>query len=113
MYVPHVTETVTSKTISLFRRFFRVDSPLSKFYSYMLATYILHGSETKGSILDRIIRLGLSPMQLVSDISPSVLESRPQEDGVVDSLRYLTAHENFIKPWSEEHVLSVILTRCF
>ena len=113
LYVPHVTETVTSKTISLFRRFFRVDSPLSTLYSYMLANYILHGSVTKGSILDRIIRLGLSPMQLISDASPGVLRSRPHEDGVVDSLRYLTAHENFIKPWSEEHVLSVLLTRCF
>ena len=69
LYVPQITETVASKTISLFRRFFRVTSPLSKFYSYMLARYILHGTVTKGSMLDRVIRLGVSPMQLVFDAS--------------------------------------------
>ena len=40
-------------------------------------------------------------------------EVNPLRDGVVDSLRYLICNENFIKPYSEEHVLATLLTRAF
>ena len=36
-----------------------------------------------------------------------------QEDGIVDSLKMLIAHENFIKVYSEEHTLVSLLTRAF
>ena len=35
------------------------------------------------------------------------------QDGVVDSLSYLVMQENFIKPYSEEHVLATLLLRAF
>ena len=35
------------------------------------------------------------------------------EDGVVDSLKYLIHHENYIKPWSHEFILTTFLTKAF
>ena len=34
-------------------------------------------------------------------------------DGIVDSLRQLVYHENFVKPYSEEHILATLLVKAF
>ena len=111
--VPHVSDIVSNKTVALFQRFFKVNSPLVKLYSFMMARYMLYGAVTKGSMLDRIVCLGLSPMQVIFSKSTFNVSESPHEDGITDSLKYLTMHEHFIKPWSEEHILAVLLTRSF
>ena len=34
-------------------------------------------------------------------------------DGTVDSLRQLIMHEQFLKPWSSQHILTTLLTKSF
>ena len=65
-----------------------------------------------GAIVDRILKLGYSPVDVllsnVCDIHASVIDN-----GAVDSLRTVLFNENFIKPWSDEYMLVKLLTRSF
>ena len=33
--------------------------------------------------------------------------------GIIDSIRYMIMHDNFTKPYSDEHALAVLLTKAF
>ena len=58
-------------------------------------------------------------VSLVKGLFSRIYKPKPQvgndnfNDGVVDSLRYLISQENFIKPYSNEHILGVLLTKAF
>ena len=58
-------------------------------------------------------------VSLVKGLLSRIYMPKPQvgndnvNDGVVDSLRYLISRENFIKPYSNEHILGVLLTKAF
>ena len=113
LHIPKVQTVMQDKTLSLFQRIFQVQSPLLNLYSFMLAHYILNGKVFKGTLVDRVVQLGFSPLQVAFAGRHFKTSVTSKEDGVVDTLRYLTYHENFIKPWSNEHVLTVLLTRCY
>jgi isoprenylcysteine carboxyl methyltransferase (ICMT) family protein YpbQ len=34
-------------------------------------------------------------------------------DGVVDSIKYLLCHENYVKPWTDEIIFVSLFTRAF
>ena len=111
--IPRISDHVATKTLSLFNRCFKSQSPLTTLYAYLLSEYIVLGQRNKGSIIDRILNLGYSPVNVAFSDSRFRVPHYVPGDGTVDSLRYLVHHENFIKPWAEEHVLAVLLTRCF
>lgn len=75
------------------------------------------GHLTKGSLLSRVIESGFSPINTIFKTpvfkTPVVSESNQYRCGVVDSLRHLLMHEHFLKPYSDEHVLAVLLTKAF
>ena len=117
--IPRISDCLTWKTLSLFNRSFKVESPLLSLHARMLAEYIVNGRTSKGSTIDRIISYGYSPIDTAFSDSCSVSSAvacapfSGPSDGIVDSLKYLVYHENFLKPWADEHVLAVLLTRCF
>ena len=114
--IPTISDVISTETVSTFQRIFRVNSPVLQLFSYMMAEYIVTGHVTKGTMLDRIIQLGLSPVRTAlsgSSTGPAPAADVAAGDGLVDTLKYLVAHENFIKPWSDEHILTVLLTRCY
>jgi len=74
--------------------------------------FILTGNTIKGTIIDRIVNVGLCPIKCAFDNTFS-LQLNKQPDGVVDSLKQLLYHDNFIKPWSDQHILTVLLTKAF
>ena len=45
--------------------------------------------------------------------NPSPREVVKSKCGIVDSLKNLIMTENFIKPYSEEHILATLLVRAF
>ena len=73
--------------------------------------YALSGHIVPGTLLSRVVSMGLSPTVCIfrSYRKPK----SDDDDGIVDSLRALIRHENFLKPYSEEHVLTSLLTRAF
>ena len=111
--IPRVADHIAVKTLSLFNRCFKTPSILTSLYSRLLAEYIILGQRNKDSIIDRIVDLGFSPVNVAFSNCRFRVPHYVPGDGIVDSLRYLVYHENFIKPWAEEHVLAVLLTRCF
>ena len=110
--IPAVDVTLSKNTVGLYSRIMRVDTPARVLQMRALADFILYGKATPGTILCRIKDLGVSPTSLLfgSALIPHVEENT---SGVVEALRYLIHHEHFIKPWSDEHVLSALLTRAF
>ena len=87
-------------------------SPARTLCASLLALYIVEGSIVSGSLLDRIIKAGGSPVDLIFN-KPRKSKLRHPQDGVVDSLAYLVMQENFIKLYSEEHALTTLLLRAF
>jgi hypothetical protein len=110
MRVKRTADYVKQSTASLCRRVFNVDSPFKDLCTYMLSEYISRGSVIPGTLIGRLVESGLSP---VSCAFNRFLIPRNTESGIADSLRSLLMHENFIKPYSEQHVLAGLLTRAF
>ena len=105
-------DSILEKSItSLYSRIFKLDNPLRDLCTYDLSVYMSCGHTVPGTITHRILQLGLSPIDCAFN------KYRPCHtmchDGVVDSLRQLIYHENYAKPWSDEYVLSVLLTKAF
>ena len=65
--------------------------------------------------MERVVRLGVSPTGCAFGNPGACLAGRRpnQESGIIDSLRFMILHSNFIKPYSEEHVLATLLIRAF
>ena len=101
---------------TLWNRLFLVDSPARRLSEKLLSTYLSKKLVIPDTIIHRMKNTGVS---LVKCLFSRTLISIPQvgddnvNDGVVDSLRYLISHENFIKPYSNEHILGVLLTKAF
>ena len=78
----------------------------------MMSQYVTKGLLIPGSIIDKLINSGVSPIQLMYN-KPEHCNHIGKSDGVVDSLRNLLLHEHFIKPWSNEYLLVKLLTKSF
>ena len=84
--------------------------------SVLLARYITKGSIIKGTLLERVLKSGEKPLEIVFSNEPfnrSECDSNIEDDGLTDSLRYLLYHQDYNKPWSHEHVLATLLTKAF
>ena len=112
--ISNVKTAVTRRNLSLWRRVFQTDSPARRLSGKLLKQFLSGSSWTPGTLLSRVISAGYSPTKSIFDKEyyPSPADDTTP-DGVVDSLRYLIRHENFIKPYSEEHVLATLLTKAF
>ena len=111
-----VQDVIGKRVVSLYNRIFKTQSPSHDINMYFLSRFISQGEYCEGTLLDRVIRLGLSPVSVAfnpvkcnnCDNSDTVLDK-----GIVDSLHFLIHHENYIKPWSSEHILTTLLTKAF
>lgn len=110
--IPTIKTEVQHATSSLFHRIFNVDSPIRDLQTRLLARFLHSGSCVSGTLLFHLVNCGISPIKVFCDkpIRPNLTV---KADGVVDSLRYLLLHENYIKPWSHEYVLTRFLTKAF
>ena len=68
-----------------------------------------------GTLIDNLLCLGLSPTSSIFNVDKQILCTNQVtgDNGHVDSIRSLIYHENFIKPYSEEHNLVYLLTKSF
>jgi hypothetical protein len=83
----------------------------------MLANYMQSGRYNRKTLLGRAIESGESVLKVAfcqDKFSKCYANSYANIDnGIVDSLKVLIMHENFIKHYSEEHILTRLLTRAF
>ena len=90
-----------------------MDSPARVLCLELLSQYVSHGKLVNGTIIHRVKEAGHSPIicAFIKPILPNAMYE--PEDGTVSSLRYLLHHENFIKPYSSEHLLTRLLIKSF
>ena len=112
LHIQPVESVVLHKTMNFYNQIFRTENPLRSLCCTLLARYIVRGDLIPGSIIDRVVKSGCSPVK-AAFVKPSINYGVPCVDGMVDSLRFLTLHENFIKPWTAEHIITKLLTRAF
>ena len=75
-----------------------------------MTLYLTNGTLYKGTLIQRLVTQGCSPVRTAFNyVKPK--HCRITGDGVVDSLKYLIFNENVIKPWSDELLLTRLLTR--
>ena len=113
LHVQKVSDVITKNTLSLYYRIFTVDTPTRDLCTELLNMYITKGKIIDGTILSRVRNSGHSPVLAAFNKCNLPHNYHSVEDGVVSSLRYLLCHENYIKPYSSEHLLAVLLTRAF
>ena len=107
---------VTRTTQSFFRRVFAVKTPLMELQCSALAHYMSTGQIVKNTIIEKLVKSGVSPVTAAFtkiDRPPDSVTDRPTNNGIVDSLKYLLLHENFVKPWMAEHMMCDLLTKAF
>ena len=102
---------INNATKTLFWRLCATDSTTRNLCIHFLNKYIMHGTLIPGTIIDRIVGMGVSPSSLLSDKCSS--HNYLPADGLVDSLRVMLLSDNYIKPWSNEYMLVKLLTRSF
>ena len=88
------------------------DSPTCDLCTYMLSNYITTGNIVPGTLIDRIVKSGMSPLKFLTRINPQVQPVK-QPNGLVDSLKSMLLSENYTKPWSTEYLLVKLLTKSF
>ena len=111
LYIYDIRTRTHYHTKPLFNRLCSVPSPTRNLCIYMMSQYVTKGLLIPGSIIDRLVKSGVSPIQLMYN-KPEHCKHIGKSDGVVDSLRNLLFHEHFIKPWSNEYLLVKLLTTC-
>ena len=107
-----IQDIITEKMCSLYNRCFKVQSPLVDVNTYFMSQYMYHGVTFKGTLVHRLVNLGVSPMRTAFNYK-KLSVPYDKSDGVVDSLFYLIHCENYMKPWSSEYILTKLLTRSF
>jgi len=108
-----VKHLVKEKTSRLFSRLLQTETPAKKLNVYWLTKYLLTGYSCEGTLISRVINMGFNPLDLIANKQKSSTRKSYSEDGVVGSLSYLLNSENFVKPWSLEHMLVSLLTKAF
>ena len=100
--------------LSLWYRIYQVDNPARELSNAMLCDYINSRHLVPGTLIHRVVEAGFSRIECLA-IKQQVTAHRANNihDGIVDSLRHLVYHENFVKPYSEEHIFATHLVKDF
>ena len=112
MSVPKIQETLKQRTFSLLHNVCKASGPASALCLELLRQYLTSGTTVPGTLIHRVVNYGESPINVI--FNNKVYETPViTEDGVVDSIKSMLCHENFIKPHSIEQDILKLLTRAF
>lgn len=111
LHIESIDDVINKSAKNLFHRIFQCDSPARDLQSRLLASYTESRKTIKGTLVDRLVSMGASPM--------TIAFTKPHKhvlfnsDGIIDSLRYMLFHDNYIHPKSNEHFLATLLLKAF
>ena len=78
---------------------------------FLLARYITYGTTVPGTLLDRVVSIGESPLKCVfRKCGRKELILKDGIDGHVDSIRLLLNNRQYVDRNSEEHFMLRLLT---
>jgi len=114
MQVCKASDKADALSCSLLNRIMRIPCSAQRLCSLFLSLYTCSGILVPGSLVERVVRLGLSPTRCaLGPPSARRVGGESSASGITDSVRTMIMHSNFIKPYSEEHVLATLLIRAF
>jgi len=114
--VDTIKSTINRNLPNLFSRLCAVESPTRKLCIYMIKAFVHKHDTVPGTILDRIKNTGISPITSMFGLNTykSISsQTNSHSDGLVDTLKSLLLHDNYVKPWSDEYSFVKLLTRSF
>ena len=114
--IPSVEDVIMKNSLCLYHNTFKTDNPARDLQATLLSEYLIKGSIIKGSLLEKVTTAGYNPLKVIFDkqsFAYTKCDVTEQADGMTDSLKYLLNHEDYNKPWSEEHILATLLTKAF
>ena len=110
--ISNAGNVISECTKSLFNRICSTDSPTRDLCFYFINLYVYKGILFPGTLVHRLVNLGVSPSSLVLSYSKSSSQYIC-DNGLVDSLRVILFDGNYVKPWSNEYLLVKLLTKSF
>ena len=105
------SQKIKESSASLLKRIISTPSSVRDLNIHFLSMYIAKDKLIPGTLVHRLVSCGLSPTYCAFNNIRK--QTWCNSSGIVDSLRSLIMHTNFIKPYSEQHVLSSLLIRSF
>ena len=110
LQIKEVMSVIQNQTLESYHRAVNNHTPVRQLQLELMTKYIASGETIKGTILDKLVTMGCSPLTAALH-RPSKSHQNEMEDGIVDSMKQLIQNENYIKPWSHEFALMSLLTR--
>ena len=102
---------VNRNVLNLYHRIFKIDSPARNLMHFLLARYITYGTTVPGTLLDRVVSIGESPLKCVfRKCGHKFFILKDGIDGHVDSIRQLLHSRNYVDRNSEEHFMLRLFT---
>ena len=104
--IQKVQNIVDRNMLNLYHRIFKIESPARSIMQFLLARYITYGTTVPGTLIDRVVSIGESPLKCVfrkSGHKVSILKDGI--DGHADSIRLLLNSRNYLNHNSEEHFM--------
>ena len=111
MRVPSVGEIRKQKTVTLLHDICRVPGPANDLCMELLKQYIVTAKSVPGTLINRVLKYDESPVHAL--LNKIKVVKTFKEDGIIDSIKYMLCHINFIKPYSIEQDIIRLLTRVF
>lgn len=111
MQIPSVYDILKQRTMSLLYNICQVPGPASDLCLELACQYVRTGKCVPGTLIARVVGFGESPIHVMLQkvkMSPTFIS-----DGIVDSIKSMLCHINFIKPHSAEKDLVRLLTKAF
>ena len=109
--IDKVQNIVNRNVLNLYHRIFKIESPARSLMQFLLARYITHGTTVPGTLLDRVVSIGESPLKCVfRKCGHKEFILKDDIDGHVDSIRLHLHIRNFVDRNSEEHFILRLLT---
>ena len=111
IYIDKVQNIVNRNVLNLYHRIFKIDSPARSLMQFLLARYITYGTTVPGTLLDRVVSIGESPLKCVfRKCGHKEFILKDGIDGHVDSIRHLLHSRNYVDRNSDEHFMLRLLT---
>ena len=110
--IPTLANVIAHYNLSLLYRICQTDTPARDILLYMLQDYVITGRIIPGTLIARIIDLGISPVRAA--FNKIIIDPRLPENGITDSIYALLSSENFLRSrGSLEREFLQLLTRSF
>ena len=109
--IDKVQNIVNRNVLNLYHRIFKIESPARSLMQFLLARYISYGTTVPGTLLDRVMSIGESPLKCVfRKCGHKEFILKDGIDGHVDSIRLQLHSRNLVDRNSEEHFILRLLT---